>query len=174
MRRVVTGHDASGRSTVVSDGVPPRTRSYTSWPGMVSSTVWTTEVGDPVSRTGDDRTKDVTTMLPDPGSSRMIIMTLPPDSTMASPDFDGPGFAAEQAEQNPRFLETFDDDGMHTTPTTDYVIVLSGEIHVVLERGESLLRPGDIVVQNATRHSWSNRSDQPVTLAVVMIGAVTG
>lgn len=173
MRRVVTGHDAQGRSAIVSDGVPPRTRHFTSWPGMVASTVWTTEVDESVSRAGADRTKDIETMLPAPGSTRMILMTIPPDSTMVSPDFDGPGFAAEQMEQNPRFLESFDEEGLHTTRTTDYVILLEGELYLVLESGDTRLGVGDVVVQNATRHNWSNRSDAPATVAVVMVGAHT-
>src|SRR3954451_25180466 len=79
MRRVVTGHDARGRAVVVSDGSPPRTHNSTGWPGFVSSLGWSTEASVPASQTGEDPTDKVTTMIPGPGSTRLILLTLPPD-----------------------------------------------------------------------------------------------
>ena len=36
---------------------------------------------------------------------------------------------------------------------------------------EVLVKAGDCVVQNGTRHRWHNRSDTPCTMAAVMLGA---
>jgi len=58
---------------------------------------------------------------------------------------------------------------MHRTETIDYGIVLSGEVYLVVEDGETLLRPGDVVVQRGTNHAWHNRSDQPSRMAFVLI-----
>jgi hypothetical protein len=33
------------------------------------------------------------------------------------------------------------------------------------------LAPGDMVVQNGTRHAWRNKTDQPTTMAFVLVGA---
>jgi hypothetical protein len=33
------------------------------------------------------------------------------------------------------------------------------------------LKPHDVVVQNGTRHAWRNKSDKPVKIAFVLIGA---
>jgi hypothetical protein len=33
------------------------------------------------------------------------------------------------------------------------------------------LGPGDVYVQNGTRHRWSNKGDVPAVVAVVLIGA---
>jgi hypothetical protein len=41
----------------------------------------------------------------------------------------------------------------------------------VLETGEIHLKAGDVLVQNGTRHSWENRSDQPCTMIGVMVGS---
>jgi hypothetical protein len=172
MRRVVTGHDARGRAVVVSDGSPPRTHNSTGWPGFVSSLGWSTEASVPASQTGEDPTDKVTTMIPGPGSTRLILLTLPPDSTIAGADFDGALFGTEQATHSPGLAETFEADGMHTTPTIDYIIVLKGEVWLRLDdSAETHLQTGDLVVQNATRHGWSNRTDQPAELACVLIGA---
>ena len=49
--------------------------------------------------------------------------------------------------------------GMHTTDTVDFDIVISGEVYLELDDGEEvLLKAGDCVVQNGTRHAWHNRA----------------
>ena len=49
---------------------------------------------------------------------------------------------------------------MHKTKTLDYAIVLSGEIYLVLDEDEALMKAGDICIQRATNHVWSNRSNK--------------
>lgn len=174
MRRVVTGHNSEGKAVIVDDGTPPRTHDFVSFPGFTSSLTWATEPDTPVSRVGEDPTGKVDNFLPRPGGTRLIVLTLPPDATMASPEFDGAAYGAEQLAQSPGLAETFEVTGMHTTPTIDYTIVLDGEVWLELDDGElTHLHTGDVVVQNATRHGWRNRSDKPVTLAALLIGART-
>jgi len=61
---------------------------------------------------------------------------------------------------------------MHTTDTIDFEVVLSGEVVLELDDGvEKVLRVGDTVVQNGTRHRWSNRGSVPAVLAVILLGA---
>nr|WP_283818028.1 cupin domain-containing protein [Bradyrhizobium jicamae] len=61
--------------------------------------------------------------------------------------------------------------GSHVTDTTDYVVMLSGEIYALVDSGEVLMKPGDVLVQRGTSHSWVNRSQQPASLAFVLIDA---
>ena len=56
---------------------------------------------------------------------------------------------------------------MHRTDTVDYGIVLAGEVHLLLEQEETLLRTGDVVVQRGTTHAWHNRSDQVARMAFI-------
>lgn len=58
---------------------------------------------------------------------------------------------------------------MHRTKTVDYGIILSGEVWLVLDREETLVRAGDIVIQRGTNHAWANRSDKPCRIAFVLI-----
>ncbi|WP_367325053.1 cupin domain-containing protein [Streptomyces sp. HUAS ZL42] len=172
MRRVVTGHDQNGKSVVVSDGPVPRSREFTSLPGRVSRLPWATDPGEPVSRTGEDPTPKVASLLPAPGGTRFIVLTFQPDSAFADPAFDPVAFDQESRADSPGLVELFEPDGMHTTPTVDYGIVLQGEIVLELDDGHCTpLSAGDIVVQNGTRHGWRNRSDRPATVAFVLIGA---
>ena len=61
---------------------------------------------------------------------------------------------------------------MHTTDTIDFVVVLSGEVWLELDGGQqTLVGPGDAVVQNGTRHAWRNKTESPREMAVALIGA---
>lgn len=172
MRRVVTGHDGNGRSVVVSDGPVPRSREFTSLPGWVSRLPWATDPGDPVSHSGADPTPHVTSLLPAPGGTRFVVLTFPPESAMADPAFDPAAFDREQRADSPGIADLMEPDGMHTTPTVDYGIVLQGELVLELDGGRcTRLSAGDIVIQNGTRHAWRNRSGRPATMAFVLIGA---
>ncbi|MBV8535988.1 MAG: cupin domain-containing protein, partial [Alphaproteobacteria bacterium] len=61
--------------------------------------------------------------------------------------------------------------GMHITDTVDYAIILFGEMHAVMDDGETLMKAGDVLVQRGTNHAWSNRTDEPVQIAFVLIDA---
>jgi len=58
---------------------------------------------------------------------------------------------------------------MHRTETIDYAIVMSGEIVMLLDEGEVVLRAGDILVQCGTNHAWVNRSNAPAVVVFVLI-----
>jgi quercetin dioxygenase-like cupin family protein len=65
-----------------------------------------------------------------------------------------------------------DDPGMHTTATVDMEVVLSGQVVLELDDGATrTMGPGDVIVQNGTRHRWSNPGDEPAVLAVFIVGA---
>ncbi len=65
-----------------------------------------------------------------------------------------------------------DAPGMHTTATVDFEVVLSGTVTLELDDGATVaLTAGDTVVQNGTRHRWSNHGETPATLAVFIVGA---
>ena len=132
---------------------------------------WATDLGDPINRTGHDPTPKITSLLPAPGGTRFIVLTLPPDTAMADPAFDPVAFDREQRADSPGIAELIEPDGMHATPTVDYGIVLQGDITLELDDGHcTRLSAGDITIQNGTRHAWHNHSDQPVTMAFVLIG----
>jgi mannose-6-phosphate isomerase-like protein (cupin superfamily) len=60
---------------------------------------------------------------------------------------------------------------IHRTRSIDYVVVLEGEICLLLDDGEVLLKAGDVVVQQATNHAWINRGGAACRLAMVFIDA---
>jgi hypothetical protein len=42
VRRVLTGHDAEGRSTIIADGVAPNIKEMPSFPGLALTDLWET------------------------------------------------------------------------------------------------------------------------------------
>ena len=174
VRRVVTGLDPEGRAVVVSDGPPPRSHDLKHDPGMSTAMLWATAPAEPLPDGGADPTVNVLCQVPLPGGTCFLIVRFPPDSVYAEPGFDAAAADAEQRIVSPGIAELFEPDnpGMHTTDSVDYVVVLAGEVCLELDDGQlSRLRAGDTVVQNGTRHAWRNLSGEPVTLAVVQVGA---
>jgi uncharacterized cupin superfamily protein len=60
----------------------------------------------------------------------------------------------------------------HRTETVDYAILLSGEIDLEVD-GDAVvhLKPGDVVVQRGTMHTWLNRGAVPAVFAFILIDA---
>lgn len=173
IRRIVTGHDSRGKAIVVSD--ENHERPFRSLPGFGNTLLWTT---DGVPRVGTDQSNDpvaqVKSYLPGPAGTRLMMVSLPPDAVMTSPEFDGAAYANELTEKMPGFIQVFEPDapGMHTTDTVDYGLLLDGEVWLELDDGvEVRLAPHDLVIQNGTRHAWRNKSSRQATLLFVLIGA---
>jgi hypothetical protein len=169
IRRVVTGHDRDGKATVASDGPAPRTHDFLSVPGMSATMLWSTAPGQPASAA--DPTPAARSQLPRPGGTCFVIVRFPPDDLLR--DVDPAAADAEHRVASPGLAELFEPDnpGMHVTGSVDYVLVLDGTIWLDLDDGNLVrLGPGEVVIQNATRHAWRNLGDQPATLAVVHVG----
>jgi quercetin dioxygenase-like cupin family protein len=141
VRRIVTGHDALGRSTVTSDKIADsiagrfdeRVGRYDPW--------WTE--GMPPALDGEDPTKKQGTVTPVPYGTIFRILEIPPGN----------------------------DTTKHKTETIDYYVILKGELYMTLDVGEVLLKEGDVIVQRSTNHGWDNRSDAPAVFAEVLIDA---
>lgn len=60
---------------------------------------------------------------------------------------------------------------MHRTDTLDVIICVKGEIYLMTDKDEVLMRPGDSVVIRGVNHAWSNRSHEPALLIGAMLDA---
>lgn len=177
VRRVVTGKNSAGKSVVVSDGPSPREMVLRHTPGFVSSPLWRLE-GTPDLAAPDrgDAIEGGGTMVLPPGGSSFWVITFPPDAALMSPDWNPSAAGPEIAAASPGIAERMEPDnpGMHETPTVDYVTVTRGTVTLELDDGKTVdLHPGDTVVQQGTRHAWRNRTNEPATISVVLLGAKT-
>ncbi len=172
VRRVVIGNK-NGVPAVLSD--ERRLGQFESWPEFSNTLLWTTppqpQVGSP--ELAQDPVPATASFLPPVGGTSFMIVTFPPDSQMADPSFNGPGFGEEVGRKVPGLAQTFesDDPAMHTTDTVDYGIVLEGEIWLDLGQDEVHLHKHDVVIQNGARHGWRNKSNTTTTMLFVLIGA---
>jgi mannose-6-phosphate isomerase-like protein (cupin superfamily) len=177
VRRVVTGHDAAGKSVFISDGSSPREMVLKHTPGFVSSPQWKIEGTPDVTRHGaEDPMKSGGTMIMPAGGSCFWVITFPPDSVLMSADWNPAVAGPELGEASPGIAERMEPDspGMHRTPTLDYVTVIKGKVVLELDDGKAVeLHPGDTVVQQGTRHAWRNPTSEPATISVAMLGART-
>jgi quercetin dioxygenase-like cupin family protein len=142
----VTGHDASGKSIVLSDGPNPKVLDIGT---AAFHEVWITDqMPVPIAATEEREPTD-----------RPVRTPAPPNGVTVRFTEMAPGAEAP----------------MHRTETVDVGVVLSGETWLILDDGsETRVGPGDAVVQRGTNHSWANRGDVPVRMVFVMIdGEIT-
>ena len=59
--------------------------------------------------------------------------------------------------------------GMHRTATVDYALMLQGELVAIMDKDETVLRAGDVLIQRGTHHAWANRSGAPARVAFVLV-----
>lgn len=176
IRRVVTAKNGAGKSTVVSDGLSPREMALEHTPGFVSSPIWVNAGTPDLTRPSEDPMAAPGTLLAVQGGAVFLVVTFPPDKVMMSPDWNPALAMPEHAAAAPGIAETFEPDapGMHTTPTVDFGTVISGQIVLELDDGETVtLNAGDTFVNQGVRHAWRNPGDAPATVSFVMMGART-
>lgn len=164
MKRIVTGHDARGRSVVLIEDRPAAVVLEKAG-GLRLTELWETKE-TPARLSGADAARRERRIEPGPRGTVFRVIEYPPDrvrleTLKPEEHFAGMGATAKKGRH----------PGMHRTKTLDYALVLSGEIYAVLDEGEVRLEAGDVLVQQATSHAWSNRSDQPALVAFVLIDA---
>jgi hypothetical protein len=148
-RRVVTGHDTSGKSVILSDGAPPQHhRMHGRDIGADFIEIWSDAAAVPRlnSRVAREPNEREFTIMPVTGHLLRIIDIYPPHAG------------------GKRTV-------MHRTKTLDYALVITGEVVLILEDSEVTLHQSDVVVQRGTNHAWENRSDKLARMAFFHIDA---
>jgi quercetin dioxygenase-like cupin family protein len=144
LRRIVTGHDSGNVAKVLKDGVPDNRKFSPT--GAVSTLIWSTDECPADIRAGEDIEDYGARILgtaPPARGTRFAIIDFPPHSTGT----------------------------VHRTESLDYVIVLSGEIEMQMDRSVVSMKAGDVMIQRGTNHGWINRTDRTARLAFVLMDA---
>jgi mannose-6-phosphate isomerase-like protein (cupin superfamily) len=175
VRRVVTGHDHNGKAVFASDvEVEPITASLV--PGAEFHRLWGSDTAPTFPDSG--AMPSYSSYFPPVGGFRVWFFSLPPRRTATTEgavlETPEPAALNEFETKLPGLAQYLEPNvpGMHTTPTIDFEVVLSGEIVLELDDGAAVtLRAGDTIVQNGTRHRWRNEGDVPAVVAVFISGA---
>lgn len=169
VRRVITGHNADNKSCILMDGHAPNSMEMGSMAGLLVTDLWETTV-TPADNSGEKDNADRPIRLEPPANGTLFRMVeFPPDSTWKNTASGLEGF--ESIGAGHVVNQTSDDPMMHVTMTTDYAIVLEGEVWAVMEEEETLLKAGDVLVQRGTMHSWSVRGDKTARVAFILVNA---
>lgn len=167
VRRLVTGVDNEGRSTVSADGPTP---GHLDLGRATYDEMWASEsLPPPLAGEADPAAVDRAVLAPAPGGVKWRIVTFAPASEVRRLTDDQVDDARSR----------FDDDGVmrdyrsgwHATHSVDFAVVLSGEIDLHLETETVRLRAGDCIVQRGTAHAWSNPGTEPCAISFVLVSA---
>ena len=173
IRRVVTGHDQNGKAVVLSDGLAPAVKTNPLRPGHRSTDIWKTNASPaPITAVEADPTLGARTIHPAPGGTVIRIAEIMPESDELR-NLTPEGARAVFAAMGNEAASTFGRGGrhpmMHRTETIDYAVVLEGELTMLLDDEDVVLKAGDVLIQRGTNHAWSNRSGKPVRILYVLI-----
>jgi len=154
VRRLVTGHDATGKAIVLSDTPPPAVTRSTVQAGLAFYEIWNTRA----TPSELDSEEAEPTLLhkdtaPPPNGTVIRFVDIPPEGEKG-PDFDRETarklFEAVGLAKNAEHTIPGRHPLMHRTESVDYGIVLEGQIILLLDDEEVVLEQGDVVVQRGT------------------------
>ncbi|RVX70385.1 hypothetical protein B0A52_05884 [Exophiala mesophila] len=155
-RRIVTGHNAQGRSIIESDQVltpanpvdpegKPPTGIIPGFTNLFRTDGVPAKVQGPWSEVHG---KKIGLVAPDGVYSRIV-------------DFPPTGDADDKVNI------------MHRTQSVDFGVVLKGSIQLVLEDGvETTVGEGEVVVQRGTNHAWKNITNENARMLFVLVPSV--
>ncbi|MBI3246801.1 MAG: cupin domain-containing protein [Deltaproteobacteria bacterium] len=170
IRRIVTGHNAAGKSIIAQDAIATSVLELPSAPGLRVTDLWETITAPADLSGGTDPVARPVHLEPKPTGTICRVVELPPDAALGKQADSREMFASLGASH---VADTSSSTPMmHKTASVDYAIVLSGEIWAVMDEGETCMKAGDVLIQCATNHAWSNRSNEPAFVAFILVGAV--
>ena len=174
VRRIVTGHNEEGRAVIQEDRPVPRVRRIGGERGPQFFEVWNTQATPaPIDRSSGEPPEEGILLAPPKNGTRIRVLDIAPEDAsiatlspeQAAAHFAEVGAAAASSHAGAGSRHAF----MHRTETVDYGIVLEGEITLIMDEGETVVRAGDIVIQRGTNHGWANRSGRNCRIAFILI-----
>ncbi len=145
VRRVVTTHDENGKAVVMHDGLAPQ-RIWREPRGNVSTLIWGTDETPAEILSAEDFGLRENDIEPQADGSWVRVIDYPGEMT----------------------------GRMHRTDSVDYAICLCGEMEMELDDGRTVtFGVGDVMVQQATNHSWINKGKEPARIVFTLLGSDT-
>ncbi len=170
IRRCVIGTGTDGQSYTQFDHDAPigMTLGKTGAVGLL----WKT-LEMPANNTGNsDQALGAFQPMPTPSGTVFGFTIFPPESEIGGEALAQDMKAAGGTQQEAHFTNRERHPGMHQTNTLDYNIILEGEIWLLTDTDEVLLKAGDTVVCRGANHHWQNRADVPCVSIFILINAL--
>ena len=166
VRRVVTTVDKDGKAVVLLDDVNQHAKVRPH--GTVTRLLWVADETPADMRGPADRAAREIGIAPPAGGSIFRIVEFPPVSKEVDAlplDYQHKIIGDHSPKRGLAPRHPF----MHRTRTLDYAVILSGEIDMKLDDTTVHLKPGNVVVQQATNHAWVNHGTQPCRILFVLM-----
>lgn len=170
IRRVVTGHDENGRATVIMDSDATCILQRSNRPGVTLTNLWQVDSTPAHMERHDDPVEGPLILHPPENGSIFRIVQFDPEDPEVLARLDGKAAFAEMGAAA-NVVEDARHPFMHRTDSVDYAVVLTGEIYMMMDDEDYLLKAGDTVVQQGTNHAWSNRGTEPCQIAFILVDA---
>ena len=135
-KRVVLGCNDKGKSYTMTTQV---SRVFKQDSGCTVADLWSLKEVPGNNTIEGDRALDLETLEPFPGGVVFRTVVVEPESTGCQPE-------------------------MIQMDTLDFAFVAKGEIYLVTDTEEILMKPGDGAIIKGARHTWRNRSEEPCVL----------
>ena len=168
MRRIITGHNKSGKSIITIDG-PPACSIGEDVGGLFE--IWNTDGKEINTLDKIDRADAEILLSPSSGGTKFRYFQINPTPEGVPwkilQDAAAEAFASIGAAHHR--VDTSKHPAMHKTNTIDYIILLKGDVTLLLDEDEVQLKPHDVVVQRGTNHAWINNGKEPALLIAVLI-----
>src|SRR5271155_3975684 len=171
VRRVVIGPNNDKKSAVLYRDSPNQQEdAHIFW----RSTLWATTELPADNTTPGDRAAGVTRREPAGNGLTFRALEIPPDIADVRAHTAQRHRLTEKGQQKypPTPADLARHPGMHRTDTLDMFTVAYGEIYLVTDTDQTLLRPGDTAVVQGVNHAWANKSDKPCMIIGVMVDAI--
>ena len=168
MRRIVSG-EKEGRSLIILDGPPSGEIGDPGLGGLYE--IWHEALGEKLDpKDVKDRGDAAPALSPDKGKVKVRWFVIEPPPEGASADAMKQGararFAQFHAQEHLRDQDRH--PAMHQTDTLDIICLLKGEASLILDDGETRLKPGQIVIQRGVSHAWTAHGGPALLLAVLI------
>jgi mannose-6-phosphate isomerase-like protein (cupin superfamily) len=170
-RRVVTGHDENGIATIIRDEQAACILQRPNRPGVTLTNLWQNEKTPAAMERHDDPVDGPLILHPPKQGSVFRIVQFDPENPEELANLDGKSAFAEMGA-GANIVENARHPFMHRTDSLDYTVIMSGEIYMMMDKEEFLLKAGDTVIQQGTNHAWSNRSSEPCLICFILIDAL--
>ena len=171
IRRLVTGHNEQGKAIFTHDGIAPSIHTNPKRVGYYLTNLWMIDESPAMINNNPDPTSRPLQLIPEKNGSVVRIIEFGPEGDWTKNLHAADAKTAFGALGTEK-ASTFKEGGhplMHRTETVDYALILEGEIYLVLDEEERLMKQGDFLVERGTNHAWSNRSDKPCRVLFVLI-----
>ena len=170
VRRVVTGHDKNCVAKIIMDGKASCILQRPNRPGVTLTNLWQSDKSPADMERHVDPVAGPLFLHPPKNGSVFRIVQFDPEDPKQLTKLDGKAAFAEMGA-GANIVEGARHPFMHRTDSLDYAVVLTGEIYMMMDEDEYLLKAGDVVVQQGTNHAWSNRGPETCQIVFILIDA---